>query len=375
MTATDALQSSLDASRLSEIVAEHVRGSWLHNFELRDDKTIVFPESYDYRRRCFESLFRSLFCDGSVLVLDEESGVYPALIHRAGARAVSAANVNRRSCELIETVTRFLEVEVTVLKQQLLSFYDGEPYVDMSLDERHEFLFALGRTWPLFGASAESFDAVVEACAFFVSKGLIFDWTDASWASPPPPPEYTLDEFCAALRRKFEFVTVYNGWLVVAVGKLPPDPDEDGEQTVDELEARPGTVTTARYVQHTGPASYEEFVPWFREVVCRVVPAQSTVAVVSRGDAEMLRLEDRSAWHFPRGEDGEYVGYYPQDSASAIAHLEQLRAAGAQFLVLPKPSFWWLEHYRDFGEHLERLHQRVFQDESCLVYALQPSEG
>ena len=36
----------------------------------------------------------------------------------------------------------------------------------------------------------------------------------------------------------------------------------------------------------------------------------------------MLDLYGREAWHFPRGEDGEYSWYYPPDGPSVIAHLE-----------------------------------------------------
>jgi hypothetical protein len=349
----------------------------LPSFELRDDRSIVSADSYDYRRRCLEGLFRSLFLGRSVLVLDEASGFYPALVHRAGARAVTAANVDTRTCELIEEVSRFLEVEATVLRRQLLGFYEGEPYVDMEFKEAHEFLLALGQIWPMFGASGESLDAIAEACAFFVTSGVVFDWTDASWASPGPPPEYNLDALCAALRRKFEFVIVYGGWLVVAAGKLPETgSQDDDDELLDGMKAPSGSVGPSHYaLQYAGPASYEEFVPVFREIVCRALPPESTVIVVSRGDPEMVALDRRTAWHFPRGDDGGYAGYHPSDGNSAIAHLEALRAEGAQFVVFPQPSFWWLEYYEGFRDHLEREHELVLQDPSCVIYALRETTG
>lgn len=89
--------------------------------------------------------------------------------------------------------------------------------------------------------------------------------------------------------------------------------------------------------------------------------AGPAVLVVSRGDEEMLRQVggDRSAWHFPRGETGEYAGFYPADSADAIAHLESLRARGAEWLYFPLPSLWWLDHYAGFREHLESRYAAV----------------
>jgi hypothetical protein len=213
------------ADLLNKRIKEEVRGNWLHNFEVDAAGRISSPESYAYRRRVLEGLFSSLFLDRSVLVLDEASGIYPALVHRAGARLVAASSASQSTCDLIDDVSDFLGVSATVLNSKLLAFSDSEPYVDTEHRESHEFLLALGQIWPLFGPSGESFDAIVEASAFFVTDGLVFDWTDAEWASPPPPERYDRNEFCTALRRKFEFVTCYSDWLVVAVGKLPVSPE------------------------------------------------------------------------------------------------------------------------------------------------------
>src|SRR5438034_539208 len=78
------------------------------------------------------------------------------------------------------------------------------------------------------------------------------------------------------------------------------------------------------------------------------------IIVVSKGDDELLKLGGCCAWHFPQCEDGVYAGFYPVDSAAAIAHLEELRAKGAGFLLFPATSLWWLDHYVAFRWHLER---------------------
>lgn len=115
---------------------------------------------------------------------------------------------------------------------------------------------------------------------------------------------------------------------------------------------------------------YRQAIGPIRAVVRRAVPAGGTVLVVSKGDDELLQIEGRNAWHFPRGEDGRYAGYYPADSAAAVAHLEALRAEGADFLLLPAAAFWWLECYQDFGRHLETHSQIVHRDDRCLLFAL-----
>jgi len=65
--------------------------------------------------------------------------------------------------------------------------------------------------------------------------------------------------------------------------------------------------------------------------VREAVPLEATVAVVSGGVEELLKLDGPEAWHFPQDEGGAYTGYHPGwwDSAEAIARLEEVRAKGA----------------------------------------------
>lgn len=107
-----------------------------------------------------------------------------------------------------------------------------------------------------------------------------------------------------------------------------------------------------------------------REIVTATVPEGAAVLVVSRSDDELLRLDGRQGWHFPQDENGAWAGHYPADSAEAIAHLEELQAKGARYLVFPATAFWWLEHYSEFGQYLERQHQAVARGEDCLIFGL-----
>ncbi len=70
-------------------------------------------------------------------------------------------------------------------------------------------------------------------------------------------------------------------------------------------------------------------------------------------------FDGRHGWHFPQQEDGSYPGHYPSDSAACIAELERLRARGADFLLIPDTSRWWLQHYAQFARHLETHYGRV----------------
>ena len=65
--------------------------------------------------------------------------------------------------------------------------------------------------------------------------------------------------------------------------------------------------------------SYKQLVGRIQDMTRASLPADSTVIVVSKGDEELLKLDGRQGWHFPRTEDGRYAGYYPADSVTAIA--------------------------------------------------------
>jgi hypothetical protein len=120
-----------------------------------------------------------------------------------------------------------------------------------------------------------------------------------------------------------------------------------------------------------GKEAYSESVARFRRTVCRVVPRDATVVVISKGDRQLLDLPRRRGWHFPQRADGVYAGYYPPDDATAISHLETLREKGAEFLAIPVAGLWWLDHYPDFARHLEERYRRVFHDEeTAALFAL-----
>jgi len=125
-----------------------------------------------------------------------------------------------------------------------------------------------------------------------------------------------------------------------------------------------------------GLAWYYELISRIQGVVHDAVPAHSTVLVVSRGDEHLLRLGNRKGWHFPRHADGRYAGYHPADSAVAISHLEELREKGAQYIVFPASTRWWLDYYEGFADHLNGRYSAVADDEgTCTIYALRPQSG
>lgn len=115
---------------------------------------------------------------------------------------------------------------------------------------------------------------------------------------------------------------------------------------------------------------YRRLVERVRAAVGENIPAGASVLVVSRGDRDLIRLDgDLAGGHFPQDADGGYLGHHPSDSKEAVAHLEALRRDGAQYLVLPATSYWWLEHYADFAAHLRSRYPST-QLDGCTVFRL-----
>ncbi len=140
------------------------------------------------------------------------------------------------------------------------------------------------------------------------------------------------------------------------------------------LERRPRSGDRAGYLETYSPGFYDPYSQLVRRVQSAVratLPISATVVVVNKGDEELLNLDGRTAWHFPRARGGGWAGYYPRDSEETIAHLNDLRAQGAEYLVFPKTSLWWLDHYRDLKWHLKLSYRLVHDDnESCIIFSL-----
>jgi hypothetical protein len=123
---------------------------------------------------------------------------------------------------------------------------------------------------------------------------------------------------------------------------------------------------------HRVTSEYEQLRRRIRDAADTTLPPDATVMVISKGDNQLLELNGRRTRHFSQADNGGYEDAHPADSREAIALLESGRSTGAGFLLIPKTSFWWLEYYRDFREHLEHAYTVAMRDErTCLIYDLE----
>src|SRR5205823_614679 len=86
------------------------------------------------------------------------------------------------------------------------------------------------------------------------------------------------------------------------------------------------------HARRHGPG-YEPMADRLRGMVDAVIPPDSTVLIVSKGDESLLRLGCRRALHFPMDGNGGYAGWYPATGADALAHLQMLQNQGAGYIV------------------------------------------
>jgi tRNA (mo5U34)-methyltransferase len=111
-----------------------------------------------------------------------------------------------------------------------------------------------------------------------------------------------------------------------------------------------------------------------RETVATRVPPRSTVLVASEGSAGLLKAVGRPAQHFPQNGAGAFLpGMGDSDSWALMVQIDELRAKGAQYLVVPESSGAWLGSVPKLHEHLQRRFKALawdFERDGCILYEL-----
>ncbi len=104
-----------------------------------------------------------------------------------------------------------------------------------------------------------------------------------------------------------------------------------------------------------------------KDGLTRLIPASQPFILI---DEEQIRGELAHSAAIPFLEkDGQYWGP-PPDDETAIRELERLRQAGAKYLAVVWPCFWWLEHYSSFHRHLEGNCRCILRSEEIVVFQL-----
>jgi SAM-dependent methyltransferase len=153
-----------------------------------------------------------------------------------------------------------------------------------------------------------------------------------------------------------------NMLLFVRRGALPAYPS-----LLHELER-----TSPARLSIVHPKKYLEMVEWThrieltRQDIARVVPVDAPLILVDEEQLGAAVASDRRAVPFPE-RDGQYWGPPPDDD-TAIRELERLRSAGARFVVVAWPAFWWLDHYAGLSRHLRSRFRPLLENDRVIVF-------
>ena len=133
-------------------------------------------------------------------------------------------------------------------------------------------------------------------------------------------------------------------------------------------------VTDAQYQARVNYQYHQQVMPRIREVVRAAVPTHAIALVASGGADDLLTIDVREAWHFPQSDRGVHDAGKAVDGDALVAHLDELRARGAQYLVLPAPTMWWLNRFTTLRSHLDQRADLVARrDDVCVIFALDPA--
>lgn len=135
-----------------------------------------------------------------------------------------------------------------------------------------------------------------------------------------------------------------------------------------------GTLGAAlsRYAPGAPAAIYHrKLVARVRQVVEARLPANARVLVATYGDPALLELGARQTTPFPRADSGVSADYTDISDEVAIAQLDALSNAGAEFLVVPGPALPWLINHPELKRSLDDRFSVIAEERGVVaIYAL-----
>lgn len=148
---------------------------------------------------------------------------------------------------------------------------------------------------------------------------------------------------------------------------------ERTKQTPPRAELLP-EITAKDYLRQANYDYLDRLLPQIDFHLIRQVPADARIAVLSDGEKRFLDLNGRQAWHFPQTEEGAPTIGAPHSASEILASLERLRQIGCNYLLVPFPQYWWLDHSPGFTAYLSRECQLIAsKDEVGKLFALKAS--
>jgi 4-amino-4-deoxy-L-arabinose transferase-like glycosyltransferase len=102
----------------------------------------------------------------------------------------------------------------------------------------------------------------------------------------------------------------------------------------------------------------------------KITTRSALIVAADTGDPTIFYYAKRKGWHFL--ETHAIYNGNPSGNQQAIFDLEQLRRRGATHLVFTTNTFWWLEYYPEFTEHLRQTTALMLANGEFRIYNLNP---
>jgi hypothetical protein len=102
----------------------------------------------------------------------------------------------------------------------------------------------------------------------------------------------------------------------------------------------------------------------------KIAAPDALIVAADMGDPTIFYYAQRKGWHFLE-RDAIYAGN-PSDGQQAIVDLESLRRRGATHLVFTTNTFWWLDYYPEFAQHLSESAKLMEATPELRIYRLRP---
>ncbi|MGD9715303.1 MAG: hypothetical protein AB7V46_25080, partial [Thermomicrobiales bacterium] len=132
-----------------------------------------------------------------------------------------------------------------------------------------------------------------------------------------------------------------------------------------------GSVLSRHSIGAPASIYHRRLVEHIRHRVETALPTGARVLVATYGDQAMLELGTALTQSYPRSVPGVSADYTDISDDDAIAQLEALIAAGAEYLVVPSPALAWLANHPALTRYLVDNHGLLVDERGVVtIYAL-----
>ena len=120
--------------------------------------------------------------------------------------------------------------------------------------------------------------------------------------------------------------------------------------------AKPALLPEISADEHRARLIYEHWLqiePHLAALLAAHVAPGAEIVLASDGCPDDVQLAGYRTSHFTEDAEERRARWRHVDGLTLANRLEAWRDRGAEFLLVPNPSAWWLRHFTEFREHLE----------------------